>query len=54
MINVEEFYNSLLQNEVNFFAGVPDSLLKDICAYITANTAPERNIITPNEGGALL
>ncbi len=53
MINTEDFYNELTNNSVDFFAGVPDSLLKDICAYITDNTAAEKNIITANEGGAI-
>lgn len=38
---------------MDFFAGVPDSLLKDVCAYIADNTPPQRNIIAANEGGAV-
>lgn len=53
MINVKDFYKELVNNGIHFFAGVPDSLLKNICAYITANTPPNRNIITANEGGAI-
>ena len=29
MVNVEKVYETLLNNEVNFFTGVPDSLLKN-------------------------
>ena len=43
----------MLKNDITFFAGVPDSLLKDICAYITSHTPREKNIITANEGGAI-
>lgn len=49
----EIFYNSLKNNGVNFFAGVPDSLLKNICAYITDNTDNKSNVITANEGSAI-
>lgn len=35
------------------FAGVPDSLLKDICAYISDNTPKERHVIAANEGAAV-
>jgi phosphonopyruvate decarboxylase len=38
---------------VTLFAGVPDSLLKDFCAYVTDHTPKERNVITAGEGGAV-
>lgn len=53
MIDVKNFYNELQKNGIDFFAGVPDSLLKNICAYITANNSAEKNIITANEGAAV-
>ncbi len=53
MIDVKNFYSKLQKNGIDFFAGVPDSLLKNICAYITANTPAEKNIITANEGAAV-
>lgn len=53
MIDVKNFYNKLKKSGIDFFAGVPDSLLKNICAYITANTTLEKNIITANEGAAV-
>jgi phosphonopyruvate decarboxylase len=53
MIAVQDFYTELRKNGIDFFAGVPDSLLKDICAYITSNTPSDKNIITANEGGAI-
>ncbi len=53
MIRPENFYQWLSNNQVDFFCGVPDSLLKDICAYIT-DTAPAQNhVITANEGNAI-
>ncbi len=53
MINPKYFYNLLKENGIDFFSGVPDSLLKNICAYITDNTIKEKNIIAANEGGAI-
>lgn len=53
MINVKEFYDNLIKLEIDFFTGVPDSLLKDICGFITDETPKERSIISANEGGAI-
>lgn len=53
MLNVETVYNTFLHNEVSFFTGVPDSLLKNICAYITDHAAREQHIIAANEGTAV-
>jgi phosphonopyruvate decarboxylase len=53
MIDVKEFYDELLNNEIDFFAGVPDSLLKSFCAYIKDNVSNEKNIIAANEGNAI-
>ncbi len=35
MIKVDTFLNCLRDSGVEFFAGVPDSLLKSFCAYVT-------------------
>lgn len=53
MVSPELFIRTLQENGVNFFAGVPDSLLKNVCAYITDNVSEDRNIITANEGSAV-
>jgi phosphonopyruvate decarboxylase len=53
MIEPKLFYDLLLENDVEFFTGVPDSLLKNICAYITDNTDSSHNIIAANEGNAI-
>ena len=53
MVNVDNFFSSLKHSGVEFFSGVPDSLLKDICAYITDNTSSENHIISANEGNAI-
>ena len=53
MINVKDFYETLTKNGTDFFCGVPDSLLKDFCAYIADNVPGERHIISANEGNAI-
>lgn len=53
MVSPELFIKKLRDHEVRFFAGVPDSLLKNVCAYITDNISSENNIITANEGSAI-
>ncbi len=53
MIQPKDFIEKLRAGGVEFFAGVPDSLLKNLCAYITDNMAREKNIIAANEGGAV-
>ena len=47
------FIERLNKNGINCFAGVPDSLLKNICAYITDHFDAQHNIIAANEGGAI-
>lgn len=53
MIEPKQFIECLRAGGVDFFAGVPDSLLKNLCAYITDNVSRENNIIAANEGGAV-
>ena len=53
MINVERFYNTLRSYEIDFFTGVPDSLLKSFCAYIADKGEKNNNIIAANEGNAI-
>lgn len=53
MIQPSFFIDKLCSLNIDFFAGVPDSLLKNICAYISDNIDCTHNIITANEGGAI-
>ena len=53
MVRPDFFVNTLKDLGIDFYAGVPDSLLKNICAYITDNLPAEQNIIAANEGGAM-
>ena len=52
MINIEKFVKGLESSGVDFFCGVPDSLLKPFCAYVTDHCA-DRHVIAANEGGAV-
>ena len=53
MISPRQFYDAFRYAGVEFFAGVPDSLLKDFCAYV-ADHAPEKaHVIAANEGSAV-
>ena len=53
MLNVEKVFNLFLAHGVDFFTGVPDSLLKNICAYITDHASAGKHIIAANEGTAV-
>ena len=53
MVRVEKLYDTLQAHGVDFFTGVPDSLLKDFCAYVTDHTPCGRHIIAANEGAAV-
>lgn len=53
MIEPSFFFEQVKKNGTDFFAGVPDSLLKNLCAYITDNESNERHIIPANEGSAV-
>ena len=53
MIRPQFFYDTLASYGIDFYAGVPDSLLKNLCAYITDHADGTHNIIAANEGGAM-
>lgn len=53
MIPVKEFLDELQENAISFYCGVPDSLLKDLCMYISENIPDDHHIIAANEGNAL-
>ena len=53
MINPKNFYRILNNNGIDFFTGVPDSLLKGFCNFITNNADKKNHIIAMNEGNAI-
>lgn len=52
MVDVKNFVDALENSGISFFTGVPDSLLKSFCAYLTDNRA-DNHVIAANEGGAV-
>ncbi len=53
MIEPEIFINELNKNNINFFTGIPDSLLKNLLFYIEKNIDKKNHIIAANEGNAI-
>ena len=53
MIDPKKFIEKLNAIGIDFFTGVPDSLLKDFCAYIDDYGEAGKHIITANEGNAI-
>lgn len=53
MIRPERLYNFFKQQGINFYTGVPDSLLKDLIKYIRDHAGKEEHVITANEGLAI-
>lgn len=53
MLDCSSYLATMKDAGIGFFAGVPDSLLKQICACITEQEAPEDHIIAANEGAAV-
>uniref|UniRef100_A0A7S4WGN5 Phosphonopyruvate decarboxylase n=1 Tax=Alexandrium monilatum TaxID=311494 RepID=A0A7S4WGN5_9DINO len=52
-LNPAHFVRLLRGHGTTFFTGVPDSLLQDVCAYITDHVSSEEHVIAANEGTAL-
>jgi len=53
MVNSGFFHKQLTEYGIGFFSGIPDSLLKDFCAYLTDNVPEKEHIIAANEGLAV-
>ena len=53
MVEVGRFVGELKSAGVEFFAGVPDLLLKSFCAYVTDTCGEYHHVITANEGRAV-
>ena len=53
MLKPEILVNFLKKQNISFFSGVPDSLLKDFCAYVDDHFPPNNHIIAANEGSAI-
>ena len=53
MLEPKSLVNFLKQNQINFYSGVPDSLLKDFCAFIDDEFPSNNHIIAANEGASI-
>jgi phosphonopyruvate decarboxylase len=53
MIDPGNLFDKLVKRGTDFFTGVPDSLLKNFCAYITDHAQADNHIIAVNEGSAV-
>jgi len=53
MIQSEYLFRALAGRGIHFFAGVPDSLLKDFSAYVTDHVNESHHVIAANEGNAV-
>jgi len=53
MIQPKDLFEQLTSEQVSFFTGVPDSLLKSFCAYVTDHAHSNTHVIAANEGGAI-
>jgi len=52
-LNPAHFVQLLRSYGTDFFSGVPDSLLKDVCAYISEKVSGDNHRMAANEGTAL-
>lgn len=53
MIYAKDFFDALVQHNVTKFSGVPDSLLKSVCAFIADNASQADHLVVANEGAAV-
>lgn len=53
MVNQNELFDALCDMGVDFFTGVPDSLLNDFCLYMTNNLTDRQHVMAANEGNAI-
>ncbi|OGK18264.1 phosphonopyruvate decarboxylase [Candidatus Roizmanbacteria bacterium RIFCSPLOWO2_12_FULL_40_12] len=53
MINPKIFFKILGEKDIQFYTGVPDSVLKEFCAYVVDHIDTSRHVIAANEGNAV-
>ncbi len=53
MLKPQVLVDFLKDHEINLYSGVPDSLLKDFCAFIDDEFPKDNHIIAANEGAAI-
>lgn len=53
MLSPARIHEIIRDQGISLFAGVPDSLLADYCAYVTDHVEQDAHVITANEGNAV-
>src|SRR5690606_26050904 len=53
MLSPAHVHALIREQGISLFAGVPDSLLADYCAYVTDHVEDDAHVITANEGNAV-
>ncbi len=53
MVGAAAAYEAVTDTGVEFWSGVPDSLLKPLCAYVADHAPDGRHVVAANEGGAI-
>lgn len=53
MVDQKQLFAALNQLGVDFFTGVPDSLLNDFCLYMVKNIPDGQHVMAANEGNAI-
>lgn len=53
MVNQKDLFDALDNMGVDFFTGVPDSLLNNFCLYMVQNIPDGRHVMAANEGNAI-
>jgi len=53
MIHPSQLYDQLARGGMDFYVGVPDSLLKSFCAYVSDQSGDGQHMIAANEGNAV-
>lgn len=53
MFSPKRIFDTIKDQGISFFTGVPDSLLKDFCAYVTDHVEERVHVIAANEGNAI-
>ena len=53
MVNQKELFEALDAMGVDFFTGVPDSLLNNFCLYMVQNIPDGQHVMAANEGNAI-
>ena len=53
MIDSRDFVSALIDIGIDFFTGVPDSTLKELCSCIDDAAGGDRHVIAANEGNAI-